>query len=64
MNYGRISTCSINLLFSATQLVCVFPLDNDDVFTVEDAVNKMGFGVFQLLVAFLTGFIWVRIYVL
>ncbi|XP_065892907.1 synaptic vesicle 2-related protein-like isoform X2 [Dysidea avara] len=30
-----------------------------EVFTVEEAVNKMGFGVFQLIVALLAGFVWV-----
>ena len=32
----------------------------ETVYTVEDAVNYMGFGVFQILVTFFSGFIWVR----
>ena len=31
------------------------------VYTVEDAVNDMGFGAFQVLVTFFSGFIWVRV---
>jgi len=33
-----------------------------EVFTVEEAINKMGFGVFQLVVSLLAGFMWVSIY--
>ena len=32
-----------------------------DLFTVDEAVEKMGFGMFQLLVAVFAGFIWVSI---
>ena len=32
-----------------------------DLFTVDEAVEKMGFGMFQLLVAVFAGFVWVSI---
>ena len=32
----------------------------EPVYTVEDAVNHMGFGVFQIIVTLFAGFTWVR----
>ena len=32
-----------------------------DLFTVDEAVEKMGFGVFQLLVAMFAGLVWVSV---
>ena len=34
--------------------------DLPDVFTVDDAVDKMGFGLFQILLCMFAGSIWVR----
>ena len=33
-----------------------------DLFTIDEAVEKMGFGIFQLLVAVFAGFVWVSTY--
>jgi hypothetical protein len=33
---------------------------NDKVYTVEDAVNQVGFGLFQILAISLAGMIWVK----
>ena len=32
----------------------------EDVYTVEEAVDKMGFGIFQILLSAFAGSIWVR----
>ena len=44
-------------------MLCHFATESEllEAFTVEEAVNKMGFGVFQLIVALLAGFVWVRV---
>ena len=34
--------------------------DQPDVFTVDEAVDKMGFGLFQILLCMFAGSIWVR----
>ena len=33
-----------------------------DLFTIDEAVEKMGFGVFQLLMSTFVGFVWVSTY--
>ena len=35
--------------------------DIPDVYTVEDAVDKMGFGLFQILLSMFAGSIWVSL---
>ena len=35
-------------------------LTEDEVYTVEDAVNQLGFGLFQIIVTFFSGLTWVR----
>ena len=32
----------------------------DDVYTVEEAVNRLGFGMFQVAATFFSGMTWVR----
>jgi len=32
------------------------------IFTIDEAVEKMGFGMFQLLIAMFAGLVWVSIY--
>ena len=34
--------------------------DTPDVYTVENAVDEMGFGLFQVLLSIFAGLIWVR----
>jgi hypothetical protein len=36
--------------------------DSEPVYTVEDAINVMGFGPFQILVTLFAGMIWVRLH--
>ena len=35
--------------------------EDDDVYTVEEAVHEIGFGVFQILLSMFCGLIWVII---
>ena len=37
------------------------PLGIEDVFTVDDAVELLGFGRFQLMLSFFTGLAWVSV---
>ena len=32
-----------------------------DIFTVEEAIEKMGFGPFQILITVFSGMLWVRV---
>lgn len=45
----------------ATIITAVVARVGDSYYTVEDAVNKMGFGPFQILMTFFCGMLWVGI---
>ena len=35
--------------------------EEETAYTVEDAINHMGFGAFQIVVTLFAGFVWVRV---
>lgn len=40
---------------------CSLGLSDSQVYTVEDAVEKLGFGTFQIVVTIFSGLIWVSV---
>ena len=53
--------CQDPSLLSYTVTLFLFFLGDGNLYTVEEAVEKLGFGPFQVLVTFFTGFLWVRV---
>jgi hypothetical protein len=41
-------------------LIYLYILPIADIFTVEEAIEKMGFGPFQILITVFSGLLWVR----
>ena len=51
-------------MYSGIKLIIIILIaitEDDDVYTVEEAVHEIGFGVFQILLSMFCGLIWVII---